>query len=167
MRISGKSHKIPCTEKTNNQIGVLRLNERTYQYAITIDSAQWTASVLSETKYSERRRQWKHDTTLLRLKNAPFTCWLKQRATIYHTAHCLGWFDCRRVWNADSQQWICGKNHCESEFVSYGWNILKSLQYCWLQHRAEKAQQARKIYTRSALQYNGFVLLRIDYGSWS
>ena len=30
-------------------------------------------------------------------------------------------------------------------------------------HRAAKAQHARKIYTSSALEYNGSVLLRIDY----
>ncbi len=30
-------------------------------------------------------------------------------------------------------------------------------------HRAAQAQQARKIYTSSALQYNGSVLFRIDY----
>ena len=33
----------------------------------------------------------------------------------------------------------------------------------FLQHRAAKAQQARKIYTSSALEYNVSVLFGIDY----
>ncbi len=35
--------------------------------------------------------------------------------------------------------------------------------YNFLQHRAAKAQQARKIYTSSALGYKVSVLFRIDY----
>ncbi len=34
------------------------------------------------------------------------------------------------------------------------------------QHRAAKAQQARKIYCSSALKYNGSVLFKIDYIQW-
>ncbi len=37
----------------------------------------------------------------------------------------------------------------------------------FLQPLSAKAQQARKIYTSSALQYNGSVLFAIDYSSSS